>query len=266
MDDLKRQLAPVSESAWTEIEDNAKRTLKVALAARRVVDFEGPLGWQASAISVGRVNELGKLREGVNAALRVTQPLIELTAPFELQRAEVEAIARGASDADLDPMLEAATRIARAEDNLIFNGYAEAGIRGICDTARSPALSLTSDYQQYPGVVSEALSILLKAGVSGPYAIALGPKCFTGLTKTTQGGYPVMQHVTKLLDGPVVWAPEVDGAVVLSLRGGDFSLSVGRDLSIGYQEHTASTVTLYFQETLTFRVLGPEAAVILKYS
>lgn len=266
MDDLKRQLAPIPDSAWAELEDNAKQTLKVALAGRRVVDFEGPLGWQTASISVGRVNDLGTVRDGVNAAVRVVQPLIELTAPFELQRAEVDAISRGARDADLDPMLDAASRIARAEDNLIFNGYSDAGIRGICDTARSPVLPLTPDYQQYPGVVAEALSELRKAGVSGPYAIALGPKCYTGLTKTTQGGYPVLQHVTKLLDGPVVWAPEVDGAVVLSLRGGDFSLTVGRDLSIGYLAHTASSVTLYFQETLTFRVLGPEAAIILKYS
>lgn len=104
------------------------------------------------------------------------------------------------------------------------------------------------------------------AGVAGPYAIALGPRCYTGLTKTTQGGYPVIEHVRRLLDGPIVWAPAVDGAAVVSLRGGDFELTVGQDFSLGYLEHTASSVRLYLQESFTFRVFAAEAAVPLMYA
>ena len=102
--------------------------------------------------------------------------------------------------------------------------------------------------------------------MQGPYAIALGPRCYTGLTRTTtEAGFPVIQHVERLLDGPVIWAPGVDGAVVLSLRGGDFELTVGRDLSVGYRGHTASTVEFYIEESLTFRMLAEEAAVPLVY-
>jgi uncharacterized linocin/CFP29 family protein len=75
-----------------------------------------------------------------------------------------------------------------------------------------------------------------------------------------------MEHVRRLLDGPIVWAPAVDGAVVLSVRGGDFELTVGQDFSIGYLEHTASAVRLYLQESFTFRVLAAEAAVPLAYA
>jgi uncharacterized linocin/CFP29 family protein len=64
----------------------------------------------------------------------------------------------------------------------------------------------------------------------------------------------------------VVWTPGVDGAVVLSTRGGDFELVIGRDLSIGYSGHDATTVNLYLVESLTFRVLSPEAAVCLRYA
>ena len=71
---------------------------------------------------------------------------------------------------------------------------------------------------------------------------------------------------SRLLDGPIVWAPGVDGAVVLSQRGGDFELIVGQDFSIGYLEHSASSVHLYLQESFTFRVLAPEAAVPLSYA
>ena len=90
-------------------------------------------------------------------------------------------------------------------------------------------------------VVGEALGVLRRAGVAGPYGIALGPRCYAGLTETvTSGGYRVFDHVKRLLDGPIIWSLGVDGAVVLSMRGGDFALTVGQDLSIGYLDHTRS--------------------------
>ncbi len=106
-----------------------------------------------------------------------------------------------------------------------------------------------------------------QAGIAGPYAIALGPRCYKGLTETTtSGGFRVFEHVERLLDGPVIWAPGIDGAVVVSLRGGDFELVVGQDFVIGYLTHSATTVQLYLQESFTFRVLTPDAAVPLAYS
>jgi uncharacterized linocin/CFP29 family protein len=72
----------------------------------------------------------------------------------------------------------------------------------------------------------------------------------------------VVKHI---VDGPIIWAPAVNGAVVLSTRGGDFELTVGRDLSIGYASHTDAVVRLYLTESMTFRVLTPEAAVALVY-
>lgn len=267
MSPLLRELAPITAQAWALIEEEAKRTLKLKLAARKLVDFTGPLGWEASAVSLGRVARLEKApADGVEARLRRAQPLVELRIPFELQREELEAAGRGAADPVLDPVREAAGTAAIAEDRAVFNGFAAAGIRGIVEEAASSKLTLSDDYQAYPGVVADAINGLHKAGVEGSYGIALGPRCYTGLTKTTHGGYPVMEHVRRLLDGPIVWAPAVDGAVVLSLRGGDFELTVGQDFSIGYLEHTASSVRLYLQESFTFRVLSAEAAVPLAYA
>ena len=54
MNDLLREQAPISAQAWAEIDAEAKRTLKTLLAARRLVDFEGPLGWAAAAVPTGR--------------------------------------------------------------------------------------------------------------------------------------------------------------------------------------------------------------------
>jgi uncharacterized linocin/CFP29 family protein len=267
MNQLLRELAPITAQAWALIEEEAKRTLKLKLAARKLVDFSGPLGWQASAVNAGRVRNLDqRIADGVEGRLRTVQPLLELRIPFELRRDELEAAGRGAEDAVVDPVRDAAGAAAIAEDRAVFNGFAAAGIRGIVEEAAQAKLTLTDDYQAYPGVVAEAVNKLHMAGVEGPYAIALGPRCYTGLTKTTHGGYPVMEHVRRLLDGPIVWAPAVDGAVVLSTRGGDFELTVGQDFSIGYLEHTASAVRLYLQESFTFRVLAAEAAVPLAYA
>lgn len=267
MNDLRRELAPITSGAWEAIDDEAKTTLRPILAGRQMVDFEGPLGWDRSAVGLGRIEPLSKgPRDGVAAALRRVQPLVEFRAAFTLERSELDALARGAKDADLDPVRHAARAIAMAEDGAVFHGYAAGGIEGIGQASGDRALTLSEDYEAYPGIVASALANLRTAGVAGPYAIALGPRCYTGLTQTvSRGGYPVIHHVQKLLDGPVIWAPAVDGAVVVSLRGGDFELVVGRDLSIGYQSHTAQKVELYIEESFTFRVLAPEAAVPLVY-
>ena len=267
MSPLLRDLAPISAEAWGMMEEEAKRTLKLKLAARKLVDFNGPLGYEASALGTGRIARLDEPpAEGVQASVRKVQPLVELRIPFELSREELDAVVRGAKDPVLDPVREAAGAAALAEDRAVFRGYAAAGIAGIVEGAATARLTLSDDYLAYPGVVAEAVNKLHIAGVAGPYGIALGPRCYTGLTKTTQGGFPVMEHVRRLLDGPLVWAPAVDGAVVLSLRGGDFELTVGQDFSIGYLDHTASAVRLYLQETFTFRVLSAEAAVPLAYA
>jgi uncharacterized linocin/CFP29 family protein len=266
MNDLLRALAPIPDAAWRLIEEEAKRTLRDMLAARKLVDFTGPLGWEASSVDTGRVRRVAEPAPGIEAKLRGVQPLVELRVPFELDRGELEAVARGAKDPDLDAVRQAARTAALAEDRAVFHGYAAAGIEGLMQAGKEATLELTDDYTAYSSVVADAVSRLRTSGVDGPYAIALGPRCYNGLTKTTVGGYPVMEHVRRLLDGPIIWARGVDGAAVLSQRGGDFELTVGQDFSIGYLEHSASSVRLYLQESFTFRVLAPEAAVPLAYA
>lgn len=266
MNDLLRDHAPLTAAAWSAIDEEAKRTLTTLLAARRLVDFSGPLGWEAASVPTGRTEKLSaSLQEGVVARLRQSLPLVEIRIPFEVSREELEAIGRGASDPDLDSVRNAARAAAIAEDRAIFQGYPAAGITGISAAAEAQGLTIPSNFEAYPDVVAEATHRLRSEGVSGPYGIALGPRCYTGLTRSTLRGYPVINHVRELVDGPIVWAPAADGAIVMSLRGGDFELTVGQDFSVGYLDHTGTSVLLYLQETFTFRVLSPEAAVPLTY-
>ena len=268
MNNLKRELAPISTRAWAEIDREATRVLKLKLAGRKLVDFDGPLGPTAAAVNTGRREPLGSPpADNVEATRRQTLPLLELRTYFELSREEVDAVERGAEDPDLRPLIDAASRLAYAEDTAIFHGYGAGGIEGIDQASAHPILPISDDYQNYPHSIAEATRLLRLAGVDGPYAIAMGPRYYTGLTQAVgDGGYPVLNVVRALVDGPLVWAPAVNGAIVLSLRGGDFKLTIGTDISIAYQNHTDDAVRLYLVETMAFRVLTPEAAVALIHS
>ncbi len=267
MNHLLRELAPVPEAAWGAIDQEASRALRHFLTARRLLDFSGPHGWEHSATSLGRSQSAGESpMTGVEARTRLVRPLVELRTPFSMSRDELDAIERGALSPDLDAVTDAARLAALAEDNAVFHGYGAGGIEGIVPTSPHDQLPISDNYNQYPGTVARAVAVLREAGVEGPYAIALGPRCYTGVIETTEhGGYPVLEHIRTILGGPVVWAPAVDGAVVVSQRGGDYEIVCGQDFSIGYLSHDERSVQLYIEESITLRIAGPEAAVRLYY-
>jgi uncharacterized linocin/CFP29 family protein len=264
MDLLKRNLAPITPEAWKQIDDEAKRVLRLHLAGRKLVDVDGPYGWRHGAVNTGRLEIRHDGGLGVPWGVREVAPLIELRLPFELSILELDCAARGAV-LDLEPVVKAAEHVAHAEDEAIFNGFKAAGILGIIPASPHAAIAIPPNYAEYPSVVVEATELLRRGGVDGPYGLALGPKCYAGLAQAAEDGYPIRERVARVLDGPIVWAPAVDGAVVLSTRGGDFQLTVGQDLSIGYAAHDKDTVALYLTESFTFRVLERAAAVHLTY-
>jgi uncharacterized linocin/CFP29 family protein len=263
VDLLKRNLAPVTPEAWEQIDAEAKRVLQLNLAGRKLVDFEGPHGWACAAVNLGRLEVKSDASLGVPWGIRSVLPLIEVRVPIELAIAEVDDASRGA-DLDLEPVVAAAEKVAAAEDRAVFNGFKPGGIEGLVATSPHPAIAIPDDFAKYPSAVVEALEVLRRAGVGGPYALALGPECYAGLAQAAEDGYPIRERVRRVLDGPMLWAPQVEGAAVLSTRGGDYKLTVGQDLSIGYAGRDQKKVTLYLTESFTFQVRERAAAVHLK--
>src|SRR6266702_178078 len=210
MNNLYRELAPISDAAWADIEQEARRTFEQHVAARRVVDLAGPDGPTLAGVNTGHLTEVDAPADGVIAHLRAAQPLVRLRVPFTVSRDDVDAVERGAQDADWQPV-----------------------------------------------------SSLRLAGVRGPYPLLLSPDAYTMVTETSDHGYPIREHLARVIDGEIIWAPAIDGAFLLSARGGDFELRLGQDLSIGYLTHDVGTVQLYFQEALTFLVYTAEASVPL---
>lgn len=263
MNNLRRELAPISDKAWAQIEEEASRTLKRHLAARRVVDVPSPKGLELSAVGTGHLHQIQAPGEGIQASHRDAKALVELRVPFELTQQAIDDVERGATDSDWSPVKEAARRIAFAEDRAVFNGYAAAGIQGIREGSSNPPIALPSDVRDYPRAVAQAVSQLRLAGVNGPYSLVLSADDYTAVSGGSDEGYPVFHHMERIVDGGIIWAPAIEGGFVLTTRGGDFELDIGQDISIGYSHHSSTAVELYFLETFTFRLLTTEAAVVL---
>jgi uncharacterized linocin/CFP29 family protein len=263
MNNLHRELAPISDAAWAQIEEETSRTLKRYLAGRRVVDVHGPGGTGLSAVGTGHLRAIAAPGDGVLARQRIVKPVVELRVPFDLDRQAIDDVERGAEDSDWQPAKDAARRIAFAEDRAIFEGYAAADIGGIRQETSNPVMPLPADVREYPDAIAHALSQLRLVGVNGPYSVLLGADAYTALAETSDHGYPVLEHVRKLVKDELIWAPAIEGAFVVTTRGGDFDLHIGQDVSIGYLSHTDTVVHLYLQETFTFLMLTTEAAVAL---
>ena len=263
MNNLYRDLAPITDEAWAEIEVEAARTFKRHIAGRRVVDVSEPGGPATAAVSTGHLLDVAAPADGVVAHLRQAKPLVRLRVPFTVTRKAIDDVERGSQDSDWDPVKDAAKKLAFAEDRAIFEGYPAASIEGIRSASSCPRLALPADPREMPDVIAQALSELRLAGVDGPYCVLLSADVYTQVSETTEHGYPLREHLNRLIDGEIIWAPAIDGAFVLSTRGGDFDLQLGTDVSIGYLSHDATSVELYLEETLTFLCYTAEAAVAL---
>ncbi len=265
MDHLRRELAPVPDAAWAQIEDEAQRTLRLTLAARRVVDVTGPSGWTTEALATGIAEPLdAALSGGVTLTARRPVPYLELAADFDLDQDDVDSADRGNPAIDTSPVIDASRRLALAEDTLVFHGSEVAGTAGIIGSTPHRVVEADDDPSRAPDHVAAALQVLRDAGINGPYALVVGDALYTAIQGSTDHGEPIRDLLTTVLyGGEVVWSSALNGAVVLSVRGGDFELALGQDVAIGYRGQTGGQVGLYLQESLAFRVLTPEAAVHL---
>jgi uncharacterized linocin/CFP29 family protein len=262
---LLRSHAPISDGGWADIDQEARERLTVALAARRLVDFDGPRGWTHSATNLGRVEPITDSPcPGVRGTRRRVMALAEMRADFTVAREELRAGDRGAKDVDFQALDQAARNLAVAENRSVFHGWPTAGIQGITEVSCHDEIARVENFDGYPRSVAKAVEVLLQCGIGGPYGLALGTDDYTGVIETAEhGGYPLFDHLGKILQGPIVWSPGVSGAVVLSQRGGDFLFESGQDVAVGYDHHDAENLQLYLVESFSFRVATPEAAVAI---
>jgi uncharacterized linocin/CFP29 family protein len=262
MNILRRSQAPLTDEAWEAIDAEASAVLRANVATRRFVDVIGPRGWDCSAVNLGRLTEPAT-NAGVRWSLRRVQPLVEIRVPFELQRSELDDLTRGAREINLDPVRKAALEAAAFEERVIYEGLEGTGIAGIVASSEHEALAVPRELDALPERVADGMLALQRAGVEGPYLLMLGTQEYSAVAGET-GAYPLRKRLSALVGEAPVHSPALEGALLVSKRGGDFRFTLGVDFSVGYAHEDGEVVKLYITESFTFQLTGPEAVVALQ--
>ena len=264
MEILKKEMAPIPDEAWKEITEQIQGVLKNHLTARKFVDIEGPFGLEYGAVSTGRLTLPGRKRkDGLNYGVREVKPLIEVRKLFDLDRWELDNISRGAKDIDLEPAENAAKQVAGFEESVIYQGLKNAGVYGLEEKSLYSPVQLPPKADNILRVIGEQINRMQRSAVEGPYSLIVNEKFWLELINLTEG-YPIIRQLTDILGGQVIVNDHSDNSYLVSERGGDFELTIGQDLSVGYELHDSQKVKLFITESFTFRVLSPEAVVLLQ--
>src|SRR6056297_2329599 len=262
MDLLKRDLAPLTEKAWEEIDARAAEVFKTQLTARKSVHVEGPKGIDYNAISEGKLGVIKGNKNEVRSSKYQVTPLVEARYTFELNRWEMDNLERGAKDVDLGPLEEAVEKMAEFEDNAVYNGFKAGNIKGLNKVAKK-SLSFGKEDSSIMDSISEGMIMLQDAYADKPYSLIVGKEAFSRLQKQVKG-YPLIRRVEDLLGSEVVFSEEIEGALLIPYDHDDLELTIGQDFSIGYEEHDSKNVQLFISESFMFRVIDPE--IIVKYT
>ncbi|HKK01913.1 MAG TPA: family 1 encapsulin nanocompartment shell protein [Desulfuromonadales bacterium] len=261
MDLLRRELAPITPTAWQEIDAMARDALSANLSARKFVDLDGPHGIAHACVNLGRLETpSGQKPDAVRYGVHQVLPLVETRVNFVLKQWELDNIDRGARDFQLDALVSAARKIAEFEEKAVFAGFKEADVKGLHSETPTPLIPLTLEMDAIVDAVSEAQTRLLRDGIEGSANLVVDPEVWKFLARSTPGG-TLRSLLEQQLGGQVVYSNVVNGALLTAARGGDLELTVGQDFSIGYHHHTSDEIHLFMTESFTFRVITPEALV-----
>lgn len=264
MDILRKSLAPISEAAWAEINETAIDVISNQLSGRKFIDIDGPHGWDYAAVSDGR---LDIKKDGPEGAVRYgifnVRPLVESRMSFKLNIWELDNISRGAEDANLDALEDAARKMAEFEEKAIFEGFDEAGIVGLKKASEHKSLTFPEKPEGILNLVARGIGEFTKASIQGPYNLVLGTEKWEELMSFVKG-YPLFSHIERMMGGKIIISPNITEGFLVSARGGDFKLTLGQDVSIGYESYDDKEVQLFFTESFTFRVIEPKAVIVLQ--
>jgi uncharacterized linocin/CFP29 family protein len=252
MDILKRNLAPLSEAAWKEIDSRAQEVLKSNLSARRVLNVNGPKGWDFTVLSEGRLDDI--VEGEVCTGTYKVKPLIEARINFTLDRWEMDNIIRGAKDIDLSSLEEAAKKLALFEENAVYKGYPQGNIDGLENESAHEKISLGNDSSSIMESITQGLLTLQDNFVEGPFSLVVGREAWKRINVESQG-YPLIKRIENLLGGKIILSNVVEGGLLLPFNNENLEFTIGQDFAIGYESSNDKEVRLFISESFTLRVL-----------
>ncbi|MGI6227823.1 MAG: Maritimacin [Spirochaetes bacterium ADurb.Bin315] len=262
MDMFKRNLAPISNRAWSEIEERAKLVLLSRLSARKVVSVNGPHGLDYTVLSEGRLSLVDD-KSAVKAGIYNVLPLTEARVRFTLNKWELDNLERGAKDIDFDSLDKALDQLALFEENAVYHGYAPGTIKGLKESSAHKTLGLTGDTKEFLAAIGEGVILLKDSFVDGPYSLIVSNEVWVRLHKEAQG-QSLKERVERIIGGEIVLASAIKGAILVPHDSADLELTIGQDFELGYESHDTKEVTLFATESFTFRVIEPKAIVVFK--
>jgi uncharacterized linocin/CFP29 family protein len=258
---FNRQLAPISNESWKEIEERLMEVFKNYLSARKVVKVVGPKGLDYNVISEGRLGQIHEDGELCYANYNVT-PLTEVRVEFEMDRWELDNVLRGAKDVDYKPLEEAAKKIALFEENVIYNGSEKLHIKGIVNSSEHETLVFGNDQESILDSIAQGIIKLRESYQEGPFVLVVGKEAYRRIISRGEG-YSLLEKIESLTGHKVIYSHVLEGAVLVPYNHDDLELTIGQDLNIGYQDHDSKKIRFFITESFTFRVLDP--TIIVNY-
>lgn len=264
LDYLRRSYAPLSDLVWKALDEAVVQSARHAMTARRIATFDGPHGFEHLGARIGTMRPCAMPETKAAVCVPDVVILAELRADFSLPWSAIEVFDRGAPALDTSAAEAAAREVSLAEDVLLF--YGEPTGTGFLASRRSPRVSAGnwSERGRLLADVLKAVEMLDNAGIPGPYEAVLRPEHYYAyLRAVDDGGYPASRHLERVLRAVHRSAVIREVGAVFATRGGDFVVTVGGDLAVGYRQHDRDAINLACIETVAAQTLTPEAVCLL---
>ncbi len=264
MEILNRTNAPFGNAVWTTIDETISEFLTKRLNLRAVVDFDETATYTTDSISTGKTSLLSN-ENGIEVLTREPIKMVEIKKNFEISKDVIEDIKRGKKDFEDRAFAKVSNDFASIENNIILYGLAQANIEGIASHNDVKTIDVKNT-KEILKEVAKSLGVFNQEFISGPYKLIVSSNTLANLYTEFFDGISLKTKLDDILgvDGIIVNQDIGDDKIMLiSLRGGDFEYFSGLDVSIGFEKTNEDSVELFLLMTCAFRVVTPEAAIVL---
>lgn len=256
---LGREDAPIGPEVWDVLDKTMVEAAKSVLAGRRILHTEGPFGLGLKAIPMPDTKSEGGLITSSFVPVNMIQKM------FLLSKRDIAASEREGLPINTSVVANAAIEAAFLEDSLIFNG--SPGSPGLMNASGSKEYKLTSwdAIGRAADEIIGAVTLLDKAGLHGPYTMALAPKLYNLLLRRYPQGGTELEHLQTIVTDGIYKAPILDHGGVLIASGVQFvSIVLGQDMAVGFIGPVAEDLEFSITESLALMIREPKAICVLK--
>lgn len=257
MNNLNKNMAPISDKAWEVLNERTKEILLKVISARKFMSIKD-VG-DSKGVFTGKINI--KKENDIEYGIYDVLPLIETRFNFTLNRWELDNLDRGDKNIDLDNLDKAVFEAGKFEENLIYNGLDN--IKGLIDSCNNPPMKIGDNPKEILTNISKAIIVLKDKYSSDNLDLVVNYDTWVKLN-STESHIPLVKRIKELINGDIIISKFIPKTILIPHKNENFEISVGNDFSIGYQNHTSREVTLFITESLVFRILDKDLFVILE--